>query len=162
MTQQKHHKNYQIACGTLSIIDCLCNQPTANDDCPYPTQNSDVYQWVLDNFAGRIVMSHRTKKMLHNSGYSDTKTLCQAIALLAYRDQKKFYTRGLKHLHLLDAKCTTQAHGKNYTVSHEGQKYTLDRHLKKGNDVNPKTCLRIYYCKMDDGRIFIGSLPEHL
>lgn len=128
----------------------------------YPKTNSEIFKWIKDNFAGRIIMASRTKKMLRNSQYEYTALLCDVIALLAHRQHKTIYDMGLKNLRLKDEKCTQQSHGKDYQVRFEGKKYKLDRHIKKGNDVNPQKCLRVYYHIMGNGQVLIGSLPEHL
>ena len=49
----------------------------------------------------------------------------------------------------------------DYTVTHEGQKYILDMHIKYGN--RAANLIRIYFCRDDkNGKIIVGSMPEHL
>ena len=131
----------------------------------YPNTNAEIYDWVKTHLSHKIVLAPRLKKMLKKCTYDNPKLICQAIELLAtkYGGNGTDFQNQLQSLHLQDGSCVTQAHGIPYEIRYRGKKYTLNRHLKKGCDRDPKKCLRIYYCYMPDtNKVLIGVMPEHL
>ena len=53
--------------------------------------------------------------------------------------------------------------GDEYDVIYNGRKCRLEQLIVKGNDRDPRHCLRIYFFWDDEtNRVVIGSLPGHL
>ena len=50
-----------------------------------------------------------------------------------------------------------------YSVTYNGIRKVLDRHLKRGNSRDPRFCFRLYFFWDDEAEIVVvGWLPTHL
>lgn len=141
----------------------------------YPTEYSQIPQWVETHFRGKIELSNRALRALKEAVYCDIELVGKALELLAteYFDlklgvgDKAVYDAKLKELYLKDeqaiSKVSAGEQGEEYYIKYNGQKKKFDKHLSKGDGRDPRKCLRIYYFWDDEtNMVVIGSLPYHL
>jgi FtsZ-binding cell division protein ZapB len=54
-------------------------------------------------------------------------------------------------------------YAKEYQVKHEGQRYTLDMHLRRRASIDSRLNFRLYFAWDEiNERVIVGSLPDHL
>lgn len=141
----------------------------------YPTEYSQIPQWVEDHFCGRMQLSNRALKALKAAVYSDIELVGKALELLAseYYDMKM----GIGSKEVYDAKCkslyledelaisdmSAGEQGDEYYITYNGKRKKFDKHLIKGDGRDPRKCLRIYYFwDNETSMVVVGSLPYHL
>ncbi len=141
----------------------------------YPTEYSQIPQWVDEHFCGRVRLSNRALKALKEAVYSDIELVGKALEFLAseYYDMKlgigskEAYDAKLEKLYLKDEPAISDVsageQGDEYYIMHNGQRRKFDKHLTKGDGRDPRKCLRIYYFwDNETGMVVVGSLPYHL
>lgn len=141
----------------------------------YPTEYSQIPQWVEDHFCGRMQLSNRALKALKAAVYCDIELVGKALELLAseYYDMKM----GIGSKEVYDAKCkslyledelaisdiSAGEQGDEYYITYNGKRKKFDKHLIKGDGRDPRKCLRIYYFwDNETSMVIVGSLPYHL
>ena len=153
-------------------------QASANDE--YPTQYSEIQDWVEKNFSGRITLHKRAIKCINdNPVYPDVELLCKSIEMLgtAYYDLKMGFSEDRNACRDLcnqlgiincatDSEKSSGTQKKSYEVDYQGGRRRLDMHVKGGKSINSHDDterFRIYYFWDDDNnRVVIGYLPGHL
>ena len=141
----------------------------------YPTEYSQIPQWVEDHFCGKIELSNRALRTLKEAVYCDIELVGKALELLAteYFDlklgmgDKRAYDTKLKELYLKDELAISDVsageQGEEYYIMYNGHRKKFNKHLMKGDGRDPRKCLRIYYFWDDEtNMVVIGSLPYHL
>lgn len=141
----------------------------------YPTEYSQIPQWVDEHFCGRVQLSNRALKALKEAVYGDIELVGKALEFLAseYYDMKlgigskETYDAKLEKLYLKDEPAISDVsageQGDEYYIMHNGQRKKFDKHLTKGDGRDPRKCLRIYYFwDNETGMVVVGSLPYHL
>ena len=138
----------------------------------FPTESSEVCDWAEKNFADTIEITTRAKSELRKyAGALDVSMLCDGISYLngyaLYRlgriteDELALYGEMNGWDVQFCGKISLRVCADDYTVMHNGVKYTLDLHIKSG--VKAQQLIRIYFCWDDEmKKVLIGSMPEHL
>lgn len=147
----------------------------------YPSSYEHMASWVEERFSGKLELHPRAIRELKSAQYQDVELVYKAIELLAieYRemrmasqetskDKRRAFSDKMAKLHLgftaKDRGCHQWVDYKvQYPVGKKGRTHYLSSHLKRGNQHDPKTCLRIYFFWHAKAKIVVvGSLPEHL
>ena len=138
----------------------------------FPTDKDLVCDWAEEQFSDTLVITQRAHSELRKyHGSLDVALLCDGLLYLdAYaktrngeltEEQLQLYTDQRNWEVSLCGREAVRLNESDYTVTHEGQKYTLDMHIKYGN--RAANLIRIYFCRDDEtGKIIVGSMPEHL
>ncbi|WP_028510236.1 hypothetical protein [Ruminococcus sp. NK3A76] len=138
----------------------------------FPKDKNAVCDWIESSFSDEIIVAPRAaSEMRKYSGSLDLFSLCDGILYLSayakYRQQK--ITLDELELYAARSNWEIQGCGKealkmfrtDYSVTFSGSQYTLDQHIKRGNQ--SEELIRIYFCWASDlNKIIIGSMPEHL
>ena len=138
----------------------------------FPANKNDVCGWIEEYFSDEIIVTSRAKtEMRKYNSALDLFTLCDGIVYLSayakYRKQKlsveelDLYAERGKWSVQGCGKEALKLHREDYTVTHGGKQYTLDQHIKRGNQA--EELIRVYFCWDDElKKIIIGSMPKHL
>lgn len=144
----------------------------AEDAGRFPDDVEDVCSWAEKTLSEGIVITSRARSELKKySGALDIADLCDGLyylnAYAAYRlgkiseDELNLYAESCIWEVTSCGKGALRTCASDYTVTHEGIKYTLDLHIKNG--VSSQVLIRIYFCWSDEaGKVIIGSMPGHL
>ncbi len=133
-------------------------QEKANDAAKFPTDLKNVCDWASEQFSKNFIISPEAKKAVTKYNHLvDTAVLCDALyylnAYAEYRlsniDEQKlvFYAHSYNWKVGFSGKKTVTDFKKDYTVTVDGKKYTLDLHVKDGNDVH---LVRVYFAWDDE------------
>ena len=119
----------------------------------------------------------RAFRSLKKSRLEDTELIYKALILLrdhyvparkdGSREHWKAFEKSCDELGLEEAPSITSTRageeGDEYYVDYQGISVLLDRHLKKGNDREPRYCFRLYFFwDEEQQQAVVGSLPSHL
>lgn len=138
----------------------------------FPTDKDMVCDWAEEQFSDTLVITQRARSELRKyHGSLDVALLCDGLLYLdAYaktrngeltEERLQLYTDQRNWEVSLCGREAVRLNESDYTVTHEGQKYILDMHIKYGN--RAANLIRIYFCRDDEtGKIIVGSMPEHL
>ena len=144
----------------------------AEDAGHFPDNAEDVCSWAEKTLSEGIVITSRARNELKKySGALDVADLCDGLyylnAYAAYRlgniseDELNLYAESCSWEVTGCGKGALRTCADDYTVTHDGIKYTLDLHIKNG--VSSQLLIRIYFCWSDEtGKVIIGSMPGHL
>jgi len=132
-------------------------------------------KWIPPIAPDGVILTQRALRELRSERLWPVERLDAALAALAaYREMKlgrltlAAYNEHLAAARLADHLCfadagTLKAFASDYSVMHNGRKYTLDRHIKWGRGSTPITCMRVYYTwDSERSEIIVGSMPRHL
>lgn len=137
----------------------------------FPTDKDLVCDWAEAQFIDTLVITQRARSELRKyHGSLDVALLCDGLLYLdAYakcrngvlsEEQLSLYTDQRNWEVSLCGREAVRLNERDYSVTHEGQKYILDMHIKYGN--RAANLIRIYFCRDETGKIIVGSMPEHL
>lgn len=138
----------------------------------FPIDKDMVCDWAEEQFPDTLIITQRARSELRKyHGSLDVALLCDGLLYLnAYtktrngeltEEQLQLYTDQRNWEVSLCGREAVRLNENDYTVTHEGQKYILDMHIKYGN--RAANLIRIYFCRDDkNGKIIVGSMPEHL
>lgn len=138
----------------------------------FPKDKNEICDWIENCFSDDIIVAPRAAtEMRKYSGSLDLFSLCDGIVYLSayakYRRQS-ISDEDLE-LYAIRSNWEIQGCGKealkmfrtDYSVTVSGRQYTLDLHIKRGNQ--SEELIRIYFCWANElGKIIIGSMPGHL
>jgi hypothetical protein len=140
-----------------------------------PTSFDSVAEWVMTNFAGKLVLAPRATRGLKAAEYESVEAVCSGIALLATLYRDVLLGRGVKeqfdsaiaaegfNLSGSIAESRAGEFGDEYFVKYRNVRRFLHGHLQKGNSYEPRYCLRIYFFwHEEESQIVVGWLPSHL
>ncbi len=145
---------------------------------------SEVQRWAQEAFPEELLITRRAAKAALGSVYADPDLVYKALILLARqkrnmliyteltkggqsRDLRGEFATRARELHLEDGisinRPSAAQFGETYFVTHEGERFFLDRHLRRGGTRDPRRCFRLYYTyDAATERIVVGHLPSHL
>jgi len=138
----------------------------------FPAEADKVCDWAEKCFSDKIEITARAKSELRKySGSLDVAVLCDGIYYLngyaRYRlgeisdDELALYGEVNGWEASWCGKGALRVCPDDYNVLHNGNKYTLDLHIKSG--IKAQQLIRIYFCwDAAMKKILIGSMPEHL
>lgn len=164
---EKISESYRKSSSVISFY-----KRKAKDAAHFPDNAEDVCSWAEKTLSDGIVITSRARNELKKySGALDVADLCDGLyylnAYAAYRlgkiseDELKLYAESCCWEATGCGKGALRTCAGDYTVTHEGVKYTLDLHIKNG--VSSQLLIRIYFCWSDElGKVVIGSMPGHL
>lgn len=143
----------------------------------WPEDLSGLADWLERNVLPNVVVTAKAYREMRRVKYTDMERLCRTLQLFdgAYIDMREGVTggrerweEGLRNLRL-DAKVQTKqgisARPGDYSFTHQGRTYTMDRHLRGIESIHNDhdRLLRIYYTyDKEEGRVLIGHMPTHL
>lgn len=142
-----------------------------------PATLADVSAWAEEALAGRLVLTERAKRGLKRGVYEDVPTVVGSLDLLAglYRDAKLPGGGGKEALAVVERRCrelgieiciAASERGltcDNYWSNHEGRRYLLDMHVRKGTSRDARKTMRLYFCfDTESQTVIVGAGPEHL
>lgn len=141
-----------------------------------PDTYGEMPQWIRENFSGRIVMIPRAIRALKDAAYEDVELVYKSVELLGTEYYKmrttgevtqEEFRKKCESLRVEDEGAVTEISAGElkdiYNVPYNGRKVKIERHLKKGNQRDPRNCMRIYYFWDDEAqKVVICSLPQHL
>ena len=164
-------ENIKASYRSSAFIIDFYRQKTA-DAGRFPVESSEVCDWAEKRYSDTIEITARAKSELRKySGALDVSVLCDGISYLSgyalYRlgkiseDELALYGEMNGWDVQFCGKISLRVCADDYTVMHNGVKYTLDLHIKSG--VKAQQLIRIYFCWDDEmQKVLIGSMPEHL
>lgn len=139
-----------------------------------PDTLNEVKRWAEQYLPGLIQITPRAYRAAKGGIYQDVKLVYECLTMLAreYRDSRIYggaepFQQKLQRLGVEISRSFAGGNagkfGDTYFVNHNGRDYTLEWHVKKGNDRDQRNCLRIYFSwDEDDQMVVVGSLPAHL
>lgn len=134
-------------------------------------------EWSDQHLAGSVVILSRAFGGAKKSRLLDTALVYNALLLLRDYYVPMRVEGGLERKAAYETRCrelgieeTASFAGtrfgeyeEEYVVRYKGRRQLLDRHLKKGNDREERTCFRLYFFwDDDDQQVVVGWLPSHL
>jgi hypothetical protein len=142
----------------------------------YDTSLDTLDEWALKHLSGRVELLPRALRAASKSVYQDVNLVFDALILLAneYRSMRlgeidrEEFENACARLGVQVSPTGDHARLMQYRSEYEvewprGRKQLLDMHLKKGNDRDPRHCLRIYFVwDADSEQVVIGHLTDHL
>lgn len=138
----------------------------------YPDDFDGLEEWVVHNFAGRLILLNRAYRSARKSGFLDVGLVFKCLERLArgYVDARRqghpvdslFDDIGV-HLERTGDPSTLSQWKEEYFVPIRGKNEFLEWHLKKGSDKKEENTLRIYFLYDDEDEVVVvGHLPSHL
>lgn len=150
--------------------------PSANTsaDVPLPESLEALIDWVEEQFTERIVLTNHAQKTLKDSPFEDVTRVAETFRLLANEmhpvfseDRRLGDVIGL--LREIPAKYSgnqsevTAGRKGGYERSHNGRKYSLQKHISLGTARDPRHCFRLYFeWEPAEGKIIVLHAGEHL
>ena len=142
---------------------------------PVPNDLADFEKWCVVELGGSIEIVNRAYQGVRKSEFEDISLIYRSLlALRNYyvpmgreRDEKKkfAYEKELAELQLEESLTGdgVKFDPDLYTVTYNGIRKVLDRHLNRGNSRDPRFCFRLYFFWDDEAEIVVvGWLPTHL
>ncbi len=122
--------------------------------------------WCDVNLAGRVILSPQGRRSLKSAEFEDVELAARCLRWLAndYRTAKNGVAGGSISDAVIEAGVINAHCGNDvYEIEWQGQKRTVDWHIKcGGNTRDPARCLRIYYFWDDiSQQAVIASMPSH-
>lgn len=138
----------------------------------YPDSFNEIDDWVLQNFAGRLVLLNRAARSSRKSPFSEPRLVYQCLERLArgYVDARRdgqsvdglFNDLGV-HFERTGDEAHLAQWKDHYFMPHRGRRQFLEWHLKRGSDKSDVNTMRIYFFyDEDDQQVVVGHLPGHL
>ncbi|MCP1674118.1 hypothetical protein J2T57_001220 [Natronocella acetinitrilica] len=146
-------------------------------DTPIPQTLEDFPEWCRRHLAGAVEVLPRALHGVKKSRYGDVALHYQALLLLKEHyvpmrregggERKDAFEAACRELGLVEQSAFTGPSmgefAEQYTVTYEGRKCVLDRHLKKGSTKDDRLCFRLYYFwDAVSEEVVVGSMPAHL
>ena len=146
-------------------------------DTAIPTTLDEVDSWCEENLSGHVLLLPRAFRGLKKSRLEDTELIYKALILLrdhyvparkeGIEEHWKAFEKSCDDLGLEESPSITNTRAgeerDDYYVDYYGNSVLLDRHLKKGNDREPRYCFRLYFFwDEEQEQAVVGSLPSHL
>lgn len=137
----------------------------------------EIPNWIEQYYKDRLFLHSRARRKLKKAVYENVELVYKCLVFLAtgyhdYRTHKIDYETLVTQYKKIDAGLELNRsitdnrageEGDEYKVDYDNESRTLEWHLKKGNNKDPRMCLRIYFFwDEEDQIVVIGSLPEHL
>jgi hypothetical protein len=128
-------------------------------------------------FAGKLFLVAKAQKGLANSRYENPGLVWKCLEMLAtqYRNQclgvlgaNDEFKQRCQELHVEESRSISdtsagKARHDEYSANYEGERVTLERHLKKGVAHQEDHCLRIYFnWHPQTQTVVVGWLTSHL
>ena len=142
---------------------------------PVPNDLADFEKWCVVELGGSIEIVNRAYQGVRKSEFEEISLIYRSLlALRNYyvpmrreRDEKKkfAYEKELAELQLEESLTGdgVKFDPDLYSVTYNGIRKVLDRHLKRGNSRDPRFCFRLYFFWDDEAEIVVvGWLPTHL
>ena len=146
-------------------------------DTAIPTTLDEVKSWCEENLSGHVLLLSRAFNGLKKSRLEDTELIYKALILLrdhyvparkeGSKKHREAFEKGCGELGLEESQSMTVTSAgeerDDYYVYYNGKREFLDRHLKKGNNRDPRYCFRLYFFwDEEQGQVVVGWLPSHL
>ena len=136
---------------------------------PLPKSWGELDGWCKRELQDRLMLHKRVKKGLHRAvheKYENVEEAARGLRWLAeqYRDSRlhgrgtdlRGNVAGLNGLH------NEPCGGDSYQVKWQGREYRVEWHLKHGNSLDARRCLRIYYFwDQTIGQVVVAHMPTH-
>lgn len=163
------------AASAILIPDSSATDPTSDQALREEQKTAPAPKWIAPTAPEGVILTQRALRELRAERNWPAEKLEAALAALgAYRAMKlgeitlAAYNEQLAANRLADTLCfadpgTLKAFAADYSVSHNGKRVTLDRHIKWGRGRNATTGLRVYYAwDPQRAEVIVGSMPRHL
>ena len=148
---------------------------TAFTDIEIPATYEDMSQWVEKYLSGRLLLHPRAVRGIKDAVYESPQLVYKALLLLAFTYQdtrlgqknREDFDRECAKLELWFSGSISKARagqeGDDYFVPYQGQRRFLEFHLRKGNSMDRRYSLAIYFFwDEEDEQVVVGDLPAHL
>lgn len=130
-----------------------------------PESWSDFANWCDVNLAGRVVLSPRARDAVKTPEFEDIVQAARCLLWLANQGRTRRLDGGGSVADEAVEEGIRNSHcgGDAYDFTWQGQRYTVDWHIKNGgNTRSPKRCLRIYYFWDPEAQRFVvADMPAH-
>jgi hypothetical protein len=138
---------------------------------------ADLKEWSDANLSGSVVVTNRALRGAKESDYEDPQLAFRALLLLRDhyvpmrrgrdRGLAESYAKALAELGLEEDRSMTAnrlgEQGDEYLVHHNGKKWKLNRHYRKGTSRQSRHCFRLYFFWDDEEeQVVVGWLTSHL
>lgn len=146
------------------------------EDIPIPKTYEEMESWINRYYSEKIVLHGRAKRSIKEAVFEDVELVYRCLMLLG--NEYISLREGKISQDIFDQKCSDLGIevtgaiansragelGDTYFVDYHGRKEKLEKHIKnKKVSRDPKAVLRIYFFWDDEeGKVVIGSLPQHL
>lgn len=141
---------------------------------PFPGSWDDLERWCADYLGDAVVVTPKAIRAARDSEFEDVAFAYEVLHFLASTyvpcrrgeidnatlEAEKTRLRivisevglGSEHRRFKDS----------YTTTYMNRRVTLDMHVKRGTDKNPRFHFRLYFHWHEDKRVIVGSFPSHL
>ncbi|MCB2101698.1 MAG: hypothetical protein KDE22_12550 [Rhodobacterales bacterium] len=130
-----------------------------------PPSWGEFTDWCDTNLAGRVVLSSKARRGVRSPAYRDVAQVARCLLWLANdcRDRRMSGGGTIREEVIEEGIRNAYCGGDKYNTGWQGQKYTVDWHIKTGgNTRDPALCLRIYHFWDEiSQQIIIDDMPAH-
>lgn len=163
---------YQLQHARASAQSSIGETSNCTETAPYSLK--DVPDWVEKEHPERIVFTGRAERTLRSSPFEDLEKVAAIFRVLATRLYPAFrkeipFQDAIEELAAIPARYSgkqsevTAGMNDGYECTHNGVKYSLQKHIGLGTSRDPRYCFRLYFeWEPKIQRIIVLHAGEHL